>query len=101
MAASAVNTSRELGAVTGVTVLGAIINGQLTTNLHPPARVDPRPARLLSATWSSSSVTTGATNTLEAAEERPDRQHRQRGAGCRAKILLRRPNMVMILAGAS
>jgi EmrB/QacA subfamily drug resistance transporter len=33
MAASAVNTSRELGAVTGVTVLGAIINAQLTTNL--------------------------------------------------------------------
>jgi EmrB/QacA subfamily drug resistance transporter len=33
MAASAVNTSRELGAVAGVTVLGAIVNAQLTTNL--------------------------------------------------------------------
>ena len=33
MAASAVNTSRELGAVAGVTVLGAIVNAQLTSNL--------------------------------------------------------------------
>ncbi|HET6963852.1 MAG TPA: MFS transporter [Acidimicrobiales bacterium] len=33
MAASAVNTSRELGAVAGVTILGAIVNAQLTTNL--------------------------------------------------------------------
>jgi MFS family permease len=33
MAASAVNTSRELGAVAGVTVLGAIVSAQLTTNL--------------------------------------------------------------------
>ncbi len=33
MAASAINTSRELGAVAGVAVLGSIVNGQLTTNL--------------------------------------------------------------------
>ncbi len=33
MAASAVNTSRELGAVAGVAVLGAIVNAQLTVNL--------------------------------------------------------------------
>jgi EmrB/QacA subfamily drug resistance transporter len=33
MAASATNTSRELGAVAGVSVLGAIVNGQLTINL--------------------------------------------------------------------
>ena len=33
MAASATNTSRELGAVFGVAVLGAIVNGQLTSNL--------------------------------------------------------------------
>jgi uncharacterized protein with gpF-like domain len=33
MAASATNTSRELGAVGGVAVLGAIVNAQLTTNL--------------------------------------------------------------------
>ena len=33
MAASMTNTSRELGAVAGVTVLGAIVNGQLTVNL--------------------------------------------------------------------
>ncbi|MBO0732599.1 MAG: MFS transporter, partial [Acidimicrobiaceae bacterium] len=34
MAASAVNTSRELGAVAGVAVLGAIVNAQLTVNLN-------------------------------------------------------------------
>jgi EmrB/QacA subfamily drug resistance transporter len=33
MAASAVNTSRELGAVAGVAVLGSIVNGLLVTNL--------------------------------------------------------------------
>ncbi|HEV3281223.1 MAG TPA: MFS transporter [Acidimicrobiales bacterium] len=33
MAASATNTSRELGAVVGVAVLGSIVNGQLTVNL--------------------------------------------------------------------
>jgi EmrB/QacA subfamily drug resistance transporter len=33
MAASATNTSRELGAVVGVAVLGSVVNGQLTTNL--------------------------------------------------------------------
>jgi EmrB/QacA subfamily drug resistance transporter len=33
MAASANNTSRELGAVAGVAILGSIVNGQLTVNL--------------------------------------------------------------------
>jgi EmrB/QacA subfamily drug resistance transporter len=33
MAASMTNTSRELGAVAGVAVLGSIVNGQLTVNL--------------------------------------------------------------------
>ena len=33
MAASTTNTSRELGAVTGVAILGSIVNGQLTVNL--------------------------------------------------------------------
>jgi MFS family permease len=33
MSASAVNTSRELGAVAGVAVLGAILNGQITSTL--------------------------------------------------------------------
>ena len=33
MAASMTNTSRELGAVAGVAVLGSVVNGQLTTNL--------------------------------------------------------------------
>jgi hypothetical protein len=46
MAASVTNTSRELGAVAGVSVLGAIVNGQLTVNLthrlialHIPAAI--------------------------------------------------------------
>jgi EmrB/QacA subfamily drug resistance transporter len=33
MAASATNTSREIGAVTGVAVLGALVNGQLGTSI--------------------------------------------------------------------
>ena len=33
MAASMTNTSRELGAVAGVAVLGSVMNGQLTVNL--------------------------------------------------------------------
>ncbi len=33
MAASTVNTARELGAVTGVAVLGSLVNGQLTVQL--------------------------------------------------------------------
>jgi EmrB/QacA subfamily drug resistance transporter len=33
MAASMTNTSRELGAVAGVAVLGSVVNGQLTVNL--------------------------------------------------------------------
>jgi EmrB/QacA subfamily drug resistance transporter len=33
IAASTVNTARELGAVTGVAILGSIVNGQLTVNL--------------------------------------------------------------------
>jgi hypothetical protein len=33
VAASTINTARELGAVTGVAILGSIVNGQLTVNL--------------------------------------------------------------------
>ena len=33
MAASTINTGRELGAVAGVAILGSIVNGQLTVNL--------------------------------------------------------------------
>jgi EmrB/QacA subfamily drug resistance transporter len=46
MAASTTNTFRELGAVAGVSILGAIVNGQLTVNLshrlidlHVPAPI--------------------------------------------------------------
>jgi MFS family permease len=62
MAASAVNTSRELGAVTGVTVLGAIINGQLTTSLiHRLDQIPGLPAALRDQVVIA--VTTGAANT--------------------------------------
>ena len=45
MAASAVNTSRELGAVAGVAVLGSIVNAQLTTQLlHRLAAIPGLPA---------------------------------------------------------
>ncbi len=62
MAASAVNTSRELGAVVGVTVLGAIINAQLTTNLmHRLAGIPGLPSALRNEVIIA--VTTGSANT--------------------------------------
>jgi EmrB/QacA subfamily drug resistance transporter len=62
MAASAVNTSRELGAVVGVTVLGAIVNAQLTTNLlHRLRSIPGLPASLRNEVVAA--VTTGAANT--------------------------------------
>ena len=47
MAASVVNTSRELGAVAGVAVLGSVVNGVLVTNLNQKLDAHTRPARLL------------------------------------------------------
>jgi EmrB/QacA subfamily drug resistance transporter len=62
MAASAVNTSRELGAVTGVSVLGAIINGQLTTNLVSRlSHIPGLPASIRNEVVVA--ITTGAVNT--------------------------------------
>jgi EmrB/QacA subfamily drug resistance transporter len=62
MAASAVNTSRELGAVAGVTVLGAIVNGELTVNLlHRLAKIPGLPASLREQVVVA--VTTGTANT--------------------------------------
>ena len=62
MAASAVNTSRELGAVAGVTVLGAIVNAQLTTNLlHRLAAIPGLPPSLRNQVIVD--VTTGAAQT--------------------------------------
>jgi EmrB/QacA subfamily drug resistance transporter len=64
MASSAVNTSRELGAVAGVAILGSIVNGQLTVNLT--ARLIqlgiPAAYRQLVIT----AVTTGQTSSAEA-----------------------------------
>lgn len=62
MAASAVNTSRELGAVAGVTILGAIINAQLTTNLmHKLAAIPGLPASVRNQVVVA--VTTGSAGT--------------------------------------
>jgi EmrB/QacA subfamily drug resistance transporter len=62
MAASAVNTSRELGAVAGVTILGAIVNAQLTTNLmHRLSSIPGLPASLRNEVVVA--VTTGSANT--------------------------------------
>lgn len=60
MAASMTNTSRELGAVVGVAVLGSVVNGQLTVNLtHRLAQIGiPKQFRSLVIT----AVTTGSVN---------------------------------------
>ena len=62
MAASAVNTSRELGAVAGVAVLGSIVNGLLVTNLNRQlTRIPGLPPSLRSTVITA--VTTGSANT--------------------------------------
>ena len=48
MAASATNTSRELGAVFGVAVLGALVNAHLTSNLTQRLRALKIPANFVS-----------------------------------------------------
>jgi MFS family permease len=62
MAASAVNTSRELGAVAGVAVLGSIVNGLLVTNLNRAlTHIQGLPASYRSTVITA--VTTGSANT--------------------------------------
>jgi hypothetical protein len=59
MASSMTNTSRELGAVMGVAVLGSVVNGQLTTNLvHKLAAIG------IPAQFRSEVVTAVATGTV-------------------------------------
>ena len=60
MAASMTNTSRELGAVTGVAVLGSVVNGQLTTNLVHRLAAIGIPEQFRSEVVTA--VTTGAVN---------------------------------------
>jgi EmrB/QacA subfamily drug resistance transporter len=62
MAASAVNTSRELGAVAGVAVLGSIVNGLLVTNLTRQLASIPDLPRSLRAQVITA-VTTGSAGT--------------------------------------
>ena len=60
MAASMTNTSRELGAVAAVTLLGSIINGQLTVNLRTQLTKIGIPKSLQPSVIAS--VTTGGPN---------------------------------------
>jgi EmrB/QacA subfamily drug resistance transporter len=64
MASSAVNTSRELGAVAGVAILGSIVNGQLTVNLT--ARLIQLGIPASFRTLVITAVTTGQTQAEEA-----------------------------------
>jgi EmrB/QacA subfamily drug resistance transporter len=64
MASSAVNTSRELGAVAGVAILGSIVNGQLTVNLTARLVQLGIPASFRHLVISA--VTTGQTQAAEA-----------------------------------
>ena len=64
MASSAVNTSRELGAVAGVAILGSIVNGQLTVNLTQRLIQLGIPASFRQLVISA--VTTGQTSSAEA-----------------------------------
>jgi EmrB/QacA subfamily drug resistance transporter len=64
MAASTTNTSRELGAVTGVAILGSIVNGQLTVNLgHRLAEVG------IPAVYRSEIIAAITTGTISAQEK--------------------------------
>ena len=64
MAASAVNTSRELGAVAGVAVLGSVVNGLLVTNLnHQLAHIPSLPPAL--RTQVITAITTGSVGTQQ------------------------------------
>jgi EmrB/QacA subfamily drug resistance transporter len=63
VAASITNTSRELGAVAGVAILGSIVNGQLTVNLTTRLVVLGIPAAYRSLIITA--VTTGTINAQE------------------------------------
>ena len=74
MAASAVNTSRELGAVAGVAILGSIVDGQLTTDLlHRLAAIPDLPAALRQTVIVD--VTTGNTSAESGLPKTPFIEH--------------------------
>lgn len=99
MAASAVNTSRELGAVTGVTVLGAIINGQLTTNLlHRLATIPGLPVALRNEVVVA--ITTGAANTSALPKTGPIATIVNEVLGAAETSFANGLDAVMILAGS-
>ena len=88
MAASAVNTSRELGAVAGVAVLGSIVNGLLVTNLNRQlAHILGLPAAFRSEVIAA--VTTGTVNTSASTLPKtgPIARIVQRGPGRREQLI--------------
>lgn len=101
MAASAVNTSRELGAVAGVAVLGSVVNGLLVTNLtHELARIPGLPASLRGQVITA--VTTGSVNTSGSTLPRtgPIAAIVQQVLNAANKSFSDALNVVLILAGA-
>jgi len=99
MAASAVNTSRELGAVAGVTVLGALINGELTTNLmHRLAAIPDLPASFRNLVIVS--ITTGSTNSSKLPQSGPIRHIIDEVLTAAQKSFSDGLDTVMILAGS-
>jgi EmrB/QacA subfamily drug resistance transporter len=99
MAASAVNTSRELGAVAGVAILGAIIYGQLTHNLlHRLAQVPGLPASIRNQVVVA--VTTGNTNSSGLPKTGPIAHIVDEVIGAAQQSFQAGLNLVMLMAGA-
>ena len=83
MAASATNTSREMGAVFGVAILGAIVNAKLTGDLAARLKAIGIPPNFQSlvehAIQTGGAASGGAAEQRRALEERRRRPHRHQG----------------------
>lgn len=99
MAASAVNTSRQLGAVAGVSIVGAIINAQLTTNLlHRLSSIPGLPAALRNEVVIA--VTTGQTNSSALPKTGPIAKIIDEVLGAAQSAFASGLNTVLLMAGA-
>ena len=89
MAASATNTSREIGAVFGVAVLGAIVNGRLTGDLAAQLKAIGVPPNFQSLVIHAvrPGAPAGRGQRRGALPERRDRQDRHQGGRCRLQRL--------------
>lgn len=100
MAASAVNTSRELGAVAGVAVLGSVVNGLLVSNLSAQLkRIPGLPPSLRSEVVTA--ITTGSVGTQASTLPKtgPIAQIVQQVLNAANSSFSRALNVVLILAG--